>query len=275
MLKLFKRIMLLLVLLVVLTAVGFAVVLWKVDQVTRTTVEVVGSRLTKAEVQLRDVDVRLLKGEIELEMLSVGNPENFESDFTKVIQISHIDAEIAISSLMTDTMVLRKVMVKKPEILMEYSSEGSNLATIRRNVEKVTGKKKTKAGKNLVIEHLEMTDIDFRIFGGAFGKRGTRVPVSNLELHNIGKAKSDGVSSSAAIAEVMGGLMGNVGRALKDGGKVLEGNIDKFTGGTAEFLKESGKTAEDTAKSIRQGVGSFINGVKETISASNGKNEDE
>jgi hypothetical protein len=235
----------------------------------------VGSRLTRADIELRDVDVRLLKGEIELEMLSVGNPENFESDFTKMIQVSHIDAEIAILSLLTDTMVFRKVVVKKPEILMQYSSEGSNLATIRGNVEKATGKKKTKDSKKIVIEHLQVTDIDFRIFGGAFGKHGTRVPVSNLELHNIGRAKSGGLSSADAVGKVLGGVMGNVGRALKESGKGLDKNIDKLTGGTTEFLKKSGQTAEEAAQNIGQGVGSFLGGVKEAISATKRNEEDD
>ncbi|MBL7076022.1 MAG: AsmA family protein [Kiritimatiellae bacterium] len=96
---------------VVLAAVVLlAVILAIAPNVAVKVVNAKAGDFVKAEVSIKDIDLNLFRGYVEIEGLSVGQPEGFEGD--PLLELSHAHVKINVGSLMKQPIVISDVVVE-------------------------------------------------------------------------------------------------------------------------------------------------------------------
>lgn len=219
------RIVGVLVLLVVIAAV---VGISRINGILKDTVQTIGPEYTQSEVVLDGVNVSLLKGELALSGLTVGNPAGFATD--NAFSLGSIRVNLDLASLNTDTVVVDTIQVVAPQITYEQSSKGNNLQALQRNIESVVGTggeaqsseaESSAGGKKLVIKDLRVVDGNIQYSNQLLAGKTLDLPLPEIHLTGIGE-KSDGVTAGEVtkliLSEINKAAMGAVSKsdAIKD-----------------------------------------------------------
>ena len=127
----FKIIGIVVVILVVLlvVAVMFA------GSIIKSSVQEVGSMVTKCDISIEDVDLSIFRGKLTIDNLVVGNPEGFKTE--SVFKLGKVHVDLVPMSLFKDRIIINDIQVIAPEITYEVAPVKltSNIGTIQKNVE--------------------------------------------------------------------------------------------------------------------------------------------
>lgn len=252
---------------VVVAGVGVYVWLSAAD-IVKQVVEGVGSRATQTQVTLREVELSLPSGEAALKGFNMGNPSGFNS--AKAMSFDLVSVRLDTASLTGDTILIREVVIARPEVIYEITRTGSsNIGTIKKNVDDFAkavggGPAKEEAaagGKKLIIENLHVRDGRVSVAADFLQGREMAAPLPAIHLKDIGKGKG-----GATPAEVADQLITAISRSAAaavsrlDPGKMMEGA--KGAADDARKLLEGG--AGEAGKSIEdatRGIGDSLKGV--------------
>jgi hypothetical protein len=261
----------LVVVLVVIGGVGVYVFLSAGD-IVKQVVEDVGSRATQTKVTLSGVDLSIQSGEAALKGFNMGNPTGFNS--AKAMSFDLVSVKLDTGSLTGDTILVKEVVIARPEIIYEISGGGSNIGTIQKNVDsfaKAMGggagggaaKKDESAsgGKKVIIENLYVRDGKVSVSANFLQGKAMGAPLPAIHLKDIGKAKG-GATPAEVADQLLTAISQSAAKAVNslDLGKMMEG-----AKGAAEGAKKmleggaggAGKAIDDTTK----GVGDSIKGI--------------
>jgi hypothetical protein len=112
----------------------FVIVTWSnLDSIIEAAVEKYGSDVTRVQVSLDEASIDPVSGEGALSGLTVGNPAGFETD--NAFSLGQIKVGLDTSSLTEDTIVIREIVITRPQVTYEYGTDGSNVAAIQSNVD--------------------------------------------------------------------------------------------------------------------------------------------
>lgn len=254
-------------LVVVVAGVGVYVYLSAGD-IIKQVVEGVGSRATQTQVTLREVDLSLPTGEAALKGFNMGNPTGFTS--AKAMSFDLVSVRIDTGSLTGDTILVKEVVIARPEVIYEIAGTGSNIAAIQKNVDSFAkavgggGSAQAEAsggGKKLVIENLHVRDGRVAVAASFLQGKELGAPLPAIHLRDIGKSKG-----GATPAEVADQLITAISRSAASAvGKLDIGKMMEGAKGAAEDARkllesgagDAGKTLEDTTK----GIGDSLKGV--------------
>jgi len=194
-----------------------------------------GPEITGVSVHLDDVSITPFSGTAELRGLVVGNPEGFHADHA--LSLGELSAAVSLRSLLGDVIVIKRIVIVKPDIIYELGPGGSNLQAIQRHVDryaKSSGSAPAKAaapkkegGKKLLIRDLVIKDATVRLRAAVLQGKALTVPLPDLHLHDIGK-ESNGASAGEVVNQVLRALTKSVT------GAVAQANLD----GVAEELQK-------------------------------------
>ena len=120
------------VVLVIVVAVVFFL-LANLGSIVKTVVEKVGSEATKAKVTLDKADVSVTSSKGTLRGLAVGNPAGFRTD--SALKFAEISVDLDVSTVRSDVIVVREIVIGAPRITYEFAAGGSNIETLRKNVQ--------------------------------------------------------------------------------------------------------------------------------------------
>lgn len=230
------------------------------DSLVKAVVERYGSEATQARVTLKAVELSPTAGTGRLQGLTIGNPKGFNT--AEAISLGDIQVALDISTLQSNPIVIKEVLITRPAVTYEYAGTGSNLETIQKNVQAyaakfgggsqgtagssgTTGSKTDAAAeRKVVIERLVVRDGQIGISHAALQGRSLSSSLPTIELKDIGKDK--GGATPAEVAEkVIGTISAQASRiATSDlqkqlGAAIREqaGNIGGAAGGAADKLK--------------------------------------
>jgi hypothetical protein len=188
-----------------------------------TAVRTLGPEITGVAIQLDHVDIQPFKGTAELRGLVVGNPKEFKTDHA--LSLGEFSMNLKLRSLLSDVIVIRRILIVKPEVTYEIGANGSNLAAIQRNVERHAGSpgaqdqpatesnaKNGSGGKKLVIQDLVIKGATANVSAAFLRGKTVSVPLPDLHLENIGQ-ESDGASAGQVVKEVFGAITTSATRA--------------------------------------------------------------
>lgn len=225
------------------------------DSIVKAAVERYGSEATQARVTLKAVELSPTAGTGRMQGLVVGNPKGFSTP--EAISLGDINLKIDITSLQSNPIVIKEVLISQPAITYEYSGQGSNLDAIQKNVQAYAAKfgggqsgTSTPASQSggeerkVVIERLSVQNGSIGISHAALQGRSLSSPLPTIELTNIGKDK--GGATPAEVAEKVLGtisaqasqiasadLQKQIGNLVKD----QAGAVGGAAGGAADRLK--------------------------------------
>ena len=163
-----------------------------------------GPDLLGVGIELEGVDFSLLSGEIEINGLTIRNPEGFESDYA--IQLA--SARIALSplSIFSDKIEISEIVVEAPDIILELGSGGNNLRVLEANAvagsEGSDGEDVSDEGAAVVIDDLWIRNASFTLAGLPAGISSPEIRLPDIHMENIG-AEDEGAPLDETVAEII------------------------------------------------------------------------
>ena len=243
--------------LIVIVIIAVAVLVSNLDSIIKAGVEKFGPEMTGATVTLEAVEISARSGEGRLAGLTVGNPAGFKTE--SAFRLGEISIKIDVKSIAGDTIVIREIVIKAPEITYELGNGSNNLDTLKRNVEAFiaakTGKSsagdgagggdnagnsasKAGGGKNLIIESLVIEDGRVNVSAVFLGGRSLGVTLPAIRLKDLGK-KEGGVPAGEIAAEILARINANVKEAVTPDIEKITGKIKDSIGQVKELLSKS------------------------------------
>lgn len=209
--------------LIVLAAIGAGVYFTapSLESIVQTVVRKYGSQVTGTEVNLGGFKLSLLKGEVEINNLTVANPKNYTQP--NIMSVGRVAVKVNLKSVLSDTIVVENVEIEKPEITYELLSlTQNNLSQLLDNIKKNTasGSKakepaaepaentaepEVKDGKKVVIDHLLVSGGNINLAASIAGHSASAsVPLPTIEMNDIGREKN---KNGAGVAETLSAIL--------------------------------------------------------------------
>lgn len=259
--KKFIRALVLILLLAVLAVA--AALFFAGGPLIRQAVNTAGPKLLGVPVTLEAATFSPLQGRLRLTGLTIGNPEGFKTK--SLFAVKSVEIEIAPRSLLTDTLIIRRLIVDAPEITYERGLLKSNLGALQEKLD--AGKtappsKPSKPGKKVVLE-------DFRVTGGQVrlsvtAAQGYAAPIALAEIHltNIGREEgSTGLGPADIVRMVLGTVLKSALVAVGNVGAVAAEGVTAVGHAAVAGAAAAGEAAVDGIQSLGRGVGHALGGL--------------
>jgi hypothetical protein len=199
-------------------------------------------------VALDQVEIELTSGKGTLRGLTVGNPAGFKS--AQALSLAELSLALDTASVRTDTIVVKEIAITAPEVTYEFGLKGSNLDTLKSNVDAYTeqGKDKKKpedakseaAGPKLIIENLYVRNGKVNVTAPDFQNQTASASLPNIHLTGLGK-KTGGATAAEVAEQVLAAISQQAARAAATTN--LGGMIDKAKSDAAGALGGAAKEA--------------------------------
>jgi uncharacterized protein involved in outer membrane biogenesis len=264
-----RRIVIGIVLLLVIAVAAASLFL---GTIVRQSVVTLGPRLLGVPVQLEGARFSLLRGKARLDGLVVGNPEGFKAP--EAMRLQRLEADVRMSSLFSDPLVIERIYVGGPEITYEVTPRGTNLGKLGEGTVAKSDEPKEEAaepkpdtgkpGKKVVINDLTIEDAKMNFSLAGMQGKAVPLPIPTIHLTDIGK-ESGGASPREVLTQVLGAL-GQAGAGVASSSKELLGagarEIGKAlrAGGdlAGEGLGAAGDTAAEGVKQLGKGLSGLL-----------------
>ena len=250
-----------------------------IDSLVKTAVEEFGSRATKTQVTLNEVDIST-SGIGVLRGFTMGNPAGFKTE--SAARLGEIRIDIDVGTITDDVVVIREIVITGPEITYELGSGGSNIDVIRKNVEDFTGgaakggsggERKAAAGEEggtrLIIENLYVRDGKINVSATFLEGKTMTIPLPAIHLKDIGKDKG-GAAPGEVVVKILAQISKSAGSAISslDLGKAMDAAkqgvegarklLEEGAGGATGIL---GKGATGILEKGAEGIGGTLKGL--------------
>lgn len=195
--KIFRIVLTVALILILVVAVGVAMF---GGAIVRSAVNGAGPKMLGVPVTLKGATFSLLRGHVRLTGLHIGNPKGFKTD--SLFDVGTIEIKLKPSSLLSNTIVIEKVLVDAPEITFERGLKRSNFGALIAGLSdkggsspKPTGEPAPESkpppasepGKKVVIDELTVSGGKVKL--SLTGAMGLSVPVAlaTLSMKDIGR----------------------------------------------------------------------------------------
>lgn len=265
-----KKVLIGIVVVLVIVGGGIAYVFMNAGGIVKQVVEEVGSDATKTKVTLSKVDLSITTGEAALNGFNMGNPQGFKSP--KAMSFGIVSAKIDTSTVTDDVIVIKEVVIAKPEITYEFADSGSNFDAIQKNVDayaKSMGaggggqeqSAESKGSKKVIIENLYVRDGKIGVSAAFLQGKELSAGLPTIHLKDIGKKKN-----GATAAEVADQLLSEISKsATKVVSSLGVGKMMDAAKGAAEgakkMLEGGGGDTKKVLDDATKGVGDSLKGL--------------
>jgi hypothetical protein len=193
--------------------VAGAISLW-LGRGVKVAVERFGPGIIGAPVTVGAVVLTPWSGRGVIKDLVIGNPPGFKG--AHALRVGSVEVELKLSSLASDTIVVKSVVVREPEILYEVGGGGSNLSRLQRNAEAAmpaSGAAPAKSGpaKSLFIQDLQVSGGQVGLAASALGGQGATIALPAVQMKNLG---GKGRSPAQAVSQVLAAISGSAAKAV-------------------------------------------------------------
>jgi hypothetical protein len=237
-------------------------------------IETAGPKIAGVPITVEKVRVNPLTGMVHVKALIIGNPEGFKTE--SLMELGEFKLDIALGSLLTDTIVIKRILIDAPEITYEKALRSSNISTLLDNLapekpkEDVADEPKDKKApaKKVVIEDFQLNDAKAHVTITALGGKKMTLPLPSIKMQDIGK-DTGGTNIKEVISEVFGSISDAVVKAIASSGdfagdalKDASGMAGDAAKGVGGAVKDAGGSATDAAKgaadSLKKGIGGLF-----------------
>lgn len=238
-----KRWALVLAIVLAVVAGGLYWLYTSLDFVVKATIEHFGPDIVGAPVRVGSVSLSAKDGRGMLRGVEIGNPPGYASP--RALRAGTVAVGIDPSTLGSDVVVIRDILVDAPEITYELKGGTNNLEAIRRNIAAYVersggaaggdGSSASRApGRRYVIGRITLRNAKVTMTNPLLKGGGLTFNLPDVDLRDVGK-RSGGVTAAQAASIVTSALLARIGRsvltnaeALRRGG--LEGALDALRG---------------------------------------------
>ena len=268
--KLVKVLVGIVVVLVVLVLALVLTLPFTIGPIVKTAAAVGGPKALGVPVSVGDVKLSPLAGSLVISQVKVGNPKGYSGK--NAFAVDKVEVGLSLKSLLSDTIVVKKIQIDAPAITFESKDGQSNFDALLSNAKKSSEAEKAKkpeakkAGKKVIIEEFTLNSGKVSYASGLTMGKALTIPLPSLTVRDIGKA-SGGTTAVDALTEVINGILNGLTQAVTGAagaaGDLLKGlggsasgaakgatdALKGATGGATDAASDAVKAAENAAKS--------------------------
>jgi len=215
-------------------------------------VEKVGPMVTGTSVTLKNVDIGLLAGKLQLEGLTVGNPEGFKAP--TALKVRTVRVRLNWRSVLSDRVVIDEITIDAPELTYEGILSKSNFDTILDHAQSAASagpnqkpgtQPAPSGGKKFLIKELNVTNGRMALSIGIGGSESQTLSgsLSDIHLRDIGK-EVDG----ATVAEALSAVFGALNQA---GAQAVAGASQPMQKGAKAVAEAAGQRASKAVEGVK------------------------
>ncbi len=258
--------------LVILLVVAAIVFFFVGAALIKTAVAKTASSTLGVPVTIKGLNLSILRGRVGIKGLVVKNPPGYANE--TLLELGEGVVNLDIWSLMSDTVKIQLIKLDGTKLTIEQKGLTNNLKEILDKLpkeEKKAEPKPEEKGKNLTINHLEITNTNVRVkLLPIPGKNDTvSLKLDPIVMDNLGADQK--LRIGTLVAKVLGAMATGI---AKQGTGLLPDDMVKGIGSAFDKTAEIGKAAtekgrevlegtKDTGKNIMEGVKGLFGGKKE------------
>lgn len=236
--------------LVVLLVIVIIASIFFLGSIVKTAVNTGGPAVLGVPVTLEQAHVFPIRGKVSMKELVIGNPEGFKTPY--LFKMGALDVRVKMSSVATDTVLIKKVHIDGPEIVYERGLKASNVSALMASLEGEPEEEPAEEeepeeeaeeegeGTKVVLEDFLLENGRIKLSATLTGGRSIVLPLPTIHLTDVGK-DSEGASVKEVVQEVFGAIFGTVT-------KTVTASVN-FVGDGVEVLKDA-KIVDETGKVI-------------------------
>lgn len=255
-----KLLIKIIVVLVVVAGALLAGVVMYAGKLVKTGVETAGPMVLQVPVTLESARVYVLKGEVNLKNLHIGNPEGYKTP--GLFDLGGVEVKLDTDSLKTDKIIIEKIHILEPVITYERGLTDSNISALLAKLQAKEEKEKEPATekteeptptgqkKKVVIKEFILDGAKVNVSLTALGGKSLSIPLPPIKLQNIGDDEG-GASVSEVVQKILGAISGALVTALASSGEILGDGVDLLKDGAGEALKVGGDVLEGSGDLLK------------------------
>jgi hypothetical protein len=269
---------------VVLLVALLAAAWFLADEIVEQAVRKGGPAILGVPVTLGGADIQILRGQLGIEDLVIGNPEGFQTE--QLFSLGKVEVDMDTASVFSDVIHIRSIRIVEPEITYERRLRSSNIGALMEKLEgggeegeEPTGepeaaenKTPEEGGKKVVIDEVRIEGAKVRVSGTLMAGRALTVPLPTIVMRDIGKEKGGASLGEAigrilkavatAVTDAVAAALKAVGQGVEAVGEAAVGGAKAAVGVVGGAAGAVGETGKDAVKAVGTGVKSVVGGVK-------------
>ncbi|HTH46007.1 MAG TPA: hypothetical protein VMB21_00720 [Candidatus Limnocylindria bacterium] len=249
-----KKVLIVLGIVVVVAVVAIFVVGSNLGSIVKKAVETAGPKITQTTLTLGSVSLSPSSGSGSIKDFTLGNPEGYKSAYS--VKLGEAKLEVDPSSVLSDKVHIRSIVVTDPHIIIEGGLTDNNLKKIQANVESFAGLEKSAPAsasgpsKKLQVDDFLLSGAKVEVKIGILGDSIPALSLPDIHLTNLGSG-SDGITAGDLTKRVLGEVFGSVfTQVTAQAGKLGKGAVDAAKG--------LGEGAKGTLEKAGSGIGDLF-----------------
>jgi uncharacterized protein involved in outer membrane biogenesis len=233
------------ILALVLIVVAVLVVGVFLDKIVKTGVETVGPKIVQVPIKLDEIKLSLLTGSANVKGLVIGNPEGYKTPFA--ISVGTASVGVNPFTVLSGKIVVRSIVVDRPEITFEGGLSENNLGKIMDNVNAVaqaggpasankTDAASKKPAKKIEVDDFLITGAKVHVSLTGFGGKEMTLPLPPIHLTNLGKG-SDGLTATDLTRAILQAITSATVKAVASGATDIGKGVENLGGAGVNKLK--------------------------------------
>ena len=258
------------ILVVAVVGVGAYVLQTSLDSVVKAAVEQIGSDSTGTDVSLKEVEISPTSGYGALRGFRMSNPKGFGDG--DAVRFDEVSVTLDVATVLADTVVIKEVVIDKPEVTYAIANNTSNVEEIQKNVNNFAGggggsssgsSGGASDGPKFVIENIYLRNGTVAVSAPAMTDESLSAPLPEIHLTDIGKDEG-GATSAQVTSEVIAAVVASAKQAvqtvdvdalLKGAGDVAgeaQQQLEKATEGLGGAGDSAGGAVEEATDSLKK-----------------------
>lgn len=186
----------------------------------KTKIEQTGHQITQQPVTVKSVDIKLLKGAGTINGLILPNPKNYKAN--SAFSLNEVTLDINLESLTTDIIIIDKIVIDKPEAIVEFTKTGGSnikdlLDVINKNLPTTdTGSDESvsnKAEAIIKVKKFILAGVALTVDLTELGNKVHKKTLTDINLANIGGEA--GLPASQLGAELLKQALSSIWKQAK------------------------------------------------------------
>ncbi len=246
-----------------------------IGPIVKTAASVGGPKALGVPVSVGDVKLNPFAGNLTVSKVKVGNPTGYSDK--DAFAVDKVEIQLNLASLMSDTIVIKKIQIDAPAISFESKDGQSNFDTMMANAKSASKEDKKSApaekkpGKKIIIEEFTLNSGKVAFSSKLTMGKSMTLPLPSITVRDIGKS-SGGASAVDALTEIMNAILGGLSQAFSgtvgaagDLLKGIGGAASDATKGATDALKSATENAEKSAKAASDATANAAETAEETV----------
>ena len=257
----------------ILIAVGVCLVvvaivfLLSLDSLVKAGVEKGATTVLGADTTLQTAKIGITSGSAELNGLVIANPKDYEPG--NFLELGRIDVGLSIGSLLSDTVVVDRIVLESPVLKLKQKGLDSNLRTILRNTggagaaapaAEAKPAQPAAKGKKFKIGLIKITGAKLEYAIGSVP--APPMPLPDIELKDISNADGTPVLFKDVLVQIFSAMAKSAATSLKG---ILPADVTGALDGAAKLGLEGVGKAVEGAGSVVKGAGEAVKGVGDAV----------